>query len=108
MTRSIAMGSRWSSPEDHLSRDLKFLVNAVAFNEVINSTGNVDLSGEALIEKWEEQDSNLRRLSQQIYSLSRLTASVPSRDDFVKNPRSLFLSLRVSLDLAQLFQLCTV
>ena len=31
-------------------------------------------------EKWEEQDSNLRRLSQQIYSLSRLTASVPSRN----------------------------
>ena len=29
--------------------------------------------------EWEEQDSNLRRHSQQIYSLSRLTASVPSR-----------------------------
>ena len=28
-------------------------------------------------EKWGEQDSNLRRLSQQIYSLPRLTASVP-------------------------------
>ena len=27
--------------------------------------------------KWGEQDSNLRRQSQQIYSLSRLTASVP-------------------------------
>ena len=29
--------------------------------------------------KWEEQDSNLRRLSQQIYSLPRLTASVSSQ-----------------------------
>ena len=29
--------------------------------------------------KWGEQDSNLRRQSQQIYSLSRLTASVPPR-----------------------------
>ncbi len=57
--------------------------------------------------KWEEQDSNLRRLSQQIYSLSRLTASVPSRGDFVKNPRYVFLSLRVYLDLVQLFQFCT-
>lgn len=30
-------------------------------------------------QKWGEQDSNLRRHSQQIYSLSRLTASVPPR-----------------------------
>ena len=29
--------------------------------------------------KWGVQDSNLRRLSQQIYSLSRLTASVTPR-----------------------------
>ncbi len=28
---------------------------------------------------WGEEDSNLRRLSQQIYSLPRLTASVPLR-----------------------------
>ena len=32
--------------------------------------------------KWGEQDSNLRRQSQQIYSLSRLTASVPPQIKF--------------------------
>ena len=42
-------------------------------------------------EKWEEQDSNLRSLRQQIYSLSRLTASVPSRGCFFKRPRSFIL-----------------
>ena len=35
--------------------------------------------------KWGVQDSNLRRLSQQIYSLSRLTASVTPRFNFLKN-----------------------
>ena len=30
-------------------------------------------------QKWAGKDSNLRRLSQQIYSLPRLTASVPTR-----------------------------
>ena len=35
---------------------------------------------------WGEQDSNLRRLSQQIYSLPRLTASVsPRLFNFTKN-----------------------
>ena len=32
-----------------------------------------------ILREWEVQDSNLRRLSQQIYSLSRLTASVTSQ-----------------------------
>lgn len=36
---------------------------------------------------WGEQDSNLRRLSQQIYSLPRLTASVSPRILFEPNLR---------------------
>ncbi len=50
--------------------------------------------GRLKCEKWEEQDSNLRRLSQQIYSLSRLTASVPSRNLIVS---SCDVSLRETL-----------
>ena len=35
---------------------------------------------------WRGEDSNLRRLSQQIYSLPRLTASVPLRSDSTQSP----------------------
>ena len=37
---------------------------------------------------WGEEDSNLRRLSQQIYSLPRLTASVSPREFNIFNERA--------------------
>ncbi len=44
---------------------------------------------------WGEQDSNLRRLSQQIYSLPRLTASVSPHQCLKERP---FLRAQLHLD----------
>ena len=55
------------------------------FSRKVKHEKREPLFGDSLL--WGEQDSNLRRLCQQIYSLPRLTASVSPRYFFEPNLR---------------------